>query len=86
MLVGILMIAGGIVLIAARKSKGGAIAGAIVFGIASILGLTATGIFADLKIWGSWCLVLCVLNIVTIFTQFKDPAKQSKNEQLNGEK
>ncbi len=74
LLVGFLMIAGGVVDIAARRSKGGAIASAVIFGLAAVLGLTATGIFADLKIWGGWCLVLCAVNGISIFMQFKAPA------------
>ncbi len=74
LLVGFLMIAGGVVDIAARRSKGGAIACAVIFGLAAVLGLTATGIFADLKIWGGWCLVLCAVNGISIFMQFKAPA------------
>ena len=74
LLVGFLMIAGGVVDIAARRSKGGAIACAVIFGLAAVLGLTAAGIFADLKIWGGWYLVLCAVNGISIFTQFKAPA------------
>lgn len=74
--VGILMIAGGIVDIAARKSKGGAIAAAIIFAIAAFLGFTATGIFGDLIIWGGWCFILCCLNIISIVTLGKEQGKK----------
>lgn len=81
MLVGFLMIAGGIVSIAARRSKGGAVACTILFGLAAIIGLTASGIFADLKIWGGWCLILSVVHMISVFTQFKNPAPQEAEKQ-----
>lgn len=85
MLVGFLMIAGGIVDIAARRAKGGAIACTVLFGLAAILGLTSTGIFADLKIWGGWCLILCIVNVISLFTQFKTSAAP-KSEPASEEK
>lgn len=78
--VAILMLAGGIVSIAARNSKGGAIAGTVLFGVSGIMGLSASGIFADLKIWGAFCLVMCVIFVVSIFTQFKKVEPKTNEE------
>lgn len=72
LLVGFLMIAAGIVAIAARKSKGGAIAGAIIYGISDIIGVATTGIYKDLIIWGVINLTFAVVFIVSIFVQKYD--------------
>lgn len=68
-LVGLLMLSGGIVEVATRKAEknGGAIAAVIIFGLAAVLGFATAGIFADLNIWASWCLILAVLNLLSIF-------------------
>jgi len=70
--VAVLLLAAGIVAIAARASKGGSIAAAIIYGLAGVLGLTSSGIFADLKIWGALSLIFCVIFVISIFTQFKE--------------
>lgn len=53
-IVAILMLAGGIVSIATRKSlgKGGNIALIVLFGLAAIIGFAGYGSFSDLAIWG----------------------------------
>ena len=52
-IVAILMLAGGIVSIATRKSlgKGGNIALIVLFGLAAIIGFAGYGSFSDLAIW-----------------------------------
>lgn len=67
LIVAILMLAGGIVSIVVRKGgKGGAIALFVIFGLAALLGLTSTGIFKDLQVWGGWCLICAILGILSI--------------------
>lgn len=67
MIVSILMLAGGIVSIAARNSKkGGNIALIVLFGIASLIGFTMAGSFADLTIWAGWCLICAVLALISL--------------------
>ena len=58
-IVAILMLAGGIVSIATRKSlgKGGNIALIVLFGLAAIIGFAGYGSFSDLAIWAGWCLI-----------------------------
>ena len=65
--VAIMLLAGGIVMIATRKAekKGGSIAALILFVIGGILGLTSAGSFSDLKIWAGLCLVLAVINLIS---------------------
>ena len=69
--VAMLMIAAGIVAIAGRKSKGAAIACVILYGIAAILGLTASGIFKDLMIWGGLCAIFAIFFLVSVIMQKK---------------
>ncbi len=71
----ILMLAGGIVSIATRKSngKGGNIALIILFGLAALVGFALAGSFADLKIWAGWCFINAILAIV-------DMVKRKKQE------
>jgi len=67
LLVAVLMLAAGIVSICVRKGgKGGAIALFIMFGLAALMGLSSSGIFADLKVWGGWCLICAIIGLLSI--------------------
>ncbi len=65
-LCGFLILAGGIVSVATRKSsgKGGNIAIIILFGLSAIIGLTLRGIYEDLVVWSIWCVVNVVVAII----------------------
>lgn len=65
-LVAILLLTGGIVMIATRNSvkKGGSIAGAIIFLFAALLGFANAGTYSDLNIWSGLCFILGVINII----------------------
>ena len=67
-LVAIFLLAGGIVSIATRnsKGKGGNIALIILFGLATIIGLALAGSYLDLKIWAAWCAINVVLAIIEL--------------------
>lgn len=66
-LVAVLMLAGGIVSIATKKSgKGGNIAIIVLYGIASLIGFSLAGSYADLNIWAAWCLICVILAIISI--------------------
>lgn len=67
-LVAIFLLAGGIVSIATRnsKGKGGNIALIILFGLATIIGLALAGSYLDLKIWAAWCAINVVLTIIAL--------------------
>lgn len=67
--VALLLIVGGIVGIAARKSKGGAIATTIIYAIGGIVGIATTGIFKDLLVWGIISLIFAAVFCISIFTQ-----------------
>ncbi|MDD6202619.1 MAG: hypothetical protein PUB13_06725 [Lachnospiraceae bacterium] len=64
--VAILMLAGGIVSIASRKStgKGGNIALIILFGLAALLGFAGYGNYSDLVVWSVWCLINAILAVI----------------------
>jgi len=75
----ILLIAAGIVAIAGRKSKGGAIAAAILYGLSGIIGVTATGTFKDLMVWGVICIIFALVFVISIFVQdFSKSKSKSK--------
>lgn len=80
--VAILMLAGGIVSIATRKSngKGGNIALIVLFGIAAIMGFSGTGIFKDLIVWSAWCMINAILALVAIFLGKKNSEQENNNE------
>ena len=66
-LVGILMLAGGIVSICVRKGgKGGNIALIVIFGLAALMGFAGYGNYSDLVIWSFWCLINAVLALICV--------------------
>lgn len=68
--VAVLMLSGGIVSIASRKSikRGGNIALVILFGLATLIGFTGFENYTDLIIWSIWCLINVVLAVVALIT------------------
>ena len=66
-IVGLMMLSGGIVSIAARKgSKGGNIALIVLFGIATLVGFALAGNYVDLNIWAGWCAINVVFAIISL--------------------
>lgn len=67
-IVAVLLLTGGIVSIATRKStgKGGNIALIIIFGLAAVIGFALHGSYSDLTIWAGWCLINAVLAVVAM--------------------
>ena len=65
---GILILVGGIVSVATRKStgKGGNIALIIIFGLAALFGFAGYGNYSDLVIWSFWALLNAILAIVSM--------------------
>jgi len=79
-MVAVLMLVAGIVAIAARNSKGGGIFCLILYAAAGIVGLAAHGIYTDLVVWGTLCLIFAVIFLVATITYKKqsdtdNPAK-----------
>lgn len=72
---GILVLTGGIVSVATRKSsgKGGNIALIILFGLAAIFGFTGHDNYKDLVVWSVWAAINAALAFLAILT-----AKKSK--------
>ena len=55
--------------IAARNSRGGSIFCIIAYALAGVLGLTAHGIFQDLIVWGSLCLIFAVVFLIGLIKE-----------------
>ena len=70
---GILVLTGGIVSVATRKStgKGGNIALIILFGLAAIIGFTGYGNYGDLVIWSAWAAINAVFALIAILAANK---------------
>lgn len=68
LIVAILLLVGGIVSIATRDAigNGGNIALIVIFGLAVIVGYTMAGIYSDLVIWSTWCLLCAVIAAMAI--------------------
>lgn len=73
-LVAIMMLSGGIVSIATRKSegKGGNIALIVLFGLGALVGFILAGSFTDLNIWAAWCLINAILAVIAMFKGRKE--------------
>ena len=73
MLTGILMLAGGIVSMATRKSsgKGGDIALIVLYGLAALIGFAGYGVYGDLVFWSIWCVVCATLAFVSMLKKRK---------------
>lgn len=73
-LVAVLLLAGGIVSIVARKGgRGKNIAVVVLYGIAALVGFTMAGNFSDLRIWAVWCLICALLAVVTLVKEKQQP-------------
>ncbi len=72
-LVAFLLISGSIVMIATRnnETKGGSIAGLIIFAIAALIALTNSAVYKDLIVWGGLCVIFALLNLIDLFKKKK---------------
>ena len=79
LLVAVLMLAGGIVSVATRKStkKGGNIAMIVLFGLAALIGFANYGSYSDLAIWSGWCLINAVLAVIALIIGKKNSTGSS---------
>lgn len=77
-LVAVLMLAGGIVSVATRKSEknGGNISLLVLFGLAALIGFTNYGSYSDLAIWSGWCLINAGLAVLAMISGNKKKADQ----------
>lgn len=81
-MVAVLMLAGGIVSVAKRKSRknGGNVALVILFGLAALMGFTNYGSYSDLAIWSGWCLINAVFAIISIFKNKKNDGVDTSDD------
>lgn len=75
-LVAIMLLAGGIVSVAARKHKGGAIACMVLFLLGALIGFTNAGSYGDLYVWSGLCVIMAIVHFISIFVQNYSPAPQ----------
>ncbi|MBQ3798016.1 MAG: hypothetical protein II842_17355 [Butyrivibrio sp.] len=77
LIVGVLMLVGGIVSVATRKStgKGGNIALIILFGLAALTGFGGHGNYKDLVVWAAWCLINAILALVSLIKGSNTPER-----------
>lgn len=80
LLVAVLMLAGGIVSVATRKStkKGGNVAMIVLFGLAALIGFANYGSYSDLAIWSGWCLINAVLAVIALIIGKKNSTGSSE--------
>ena len=80
LLVAVLMLAGGIVSVATRKStkKGGNIAMIVLVGLAALIGFANYGSYSDLAIWSGWCLINAVLAVIALIIGKKNSTGSSE--------
>lgn len=70
---GILILAGGIVSIATRKSTGKVnIALIVLFGLAALFGFAGYGNYSDLVVWSVWALINAALAVVSMIKNKKE--------------
>lgn len=81
LLLAICLLAGGIVGIVGRKSKGGTIATTIIYAIGGILGISNVGTFQDLLVWAVLSFIFAVVFLVSVFVGQTYPAKEEPMKQ-----
>lgn len=83
-IVGLLLIAGGIVSIVTKKStaKGGNIALIVLYGIAALIGFFASGSYSDLQVWGGWCLICAVIAVISLVKNNKNNKSKVEGKEV----
>ncbi|MCY1715229.1 hypothetical protein [Caproiciproducens galactitolivorans] len=79
--VAICLLIAGIVGIAARTAKGGAIASGIVYALGGLIGASNVGTYKDLAIWSVLSFIFAVVFILSIFWGQEYPQKQNTTKQ-----
>lgn len=82
-IVAIMLLAGGIVMIATRKSekKGGSIAALILYLLGALIGFATAGSYSDLKIWAVVALLIAVMNAAALLQLKKGNHTNEEEEQ-----
>lgn len=75
------MLISGIVGIAARSSKGGAIAAGIFYAFGGLIGASNVGTYKDLAIWSVLSFIFAVVFILSAFVGQKYPKKDKATKQ-----
>lgn len=81
--IALLMLAGGITMIASHKntSKGGSVAGVIIFLIAALIGIiSADSVFKTLIVWSVLCVILAEVNLISALRCKKNINDEQDND------
>ena len=79
--VAICLLIAGIVGIAARTSKGGAIASGIIYALGGLMGASNVGTYKDLAVWSVLSFIFAVVFILSVFWGQEYPQKQNTTKQ-----
>ncbi len=79
LLLALFLLASGIVGVAARNNKGGAIAAAILYVVGGLIGISNVGTYSDLQVWAVIMFIFAAIFAISIFVQ-KYPSKVVKSE------
>ena len=81
--VAIMLLAGGIVMIATRSSEkhGGSITALILYLLGSLIGFTTAGSYSDLKIWAAFALLVAIMNVAALLQLKRDNHANEEEKQ-----
>ena len=79
-LVSLMMLIAGIVSVATRKSSGGSTFCLICYALAGVIGITMSGIFADLKVWGGLCILFALIFLFGTIRHKKEASSQDASQ------
>lgn len=85
-MVSLLMLSGGITMIASRKNttKGGSVAGAVIFGLSALIAFAfSNSAFKDLIVWAVLCVILAVINIIAASRYKKNDSDNNDDNNWN---
>jgi hypothetical protein len=71
MILFLVMLSTGIVAIATRNSRGAAVYCFVTYAIAGLLGISVSGAYKDLIIWGFLSIIFAILFFISLFTKPK---------------
>lgn len=82
-IVGILLLAGGVVSIVSRNSQGKGldITLIVLYGLAALTGYTLYGMYSDLQVWATWCLLCAVFALVSLIKSGKGGKSASSDRE-----
>lgn len=82
-IVAIMLLAGGIVMIATRGSekRGGSITALILYLLGALIGFATAGSYSDLKIWAAFALLAAMMNAAALLQLKRDDHENEEEKQ-----